>query len=334
MAFEKFKKAAAGAAIFAVFAVSLSGAALAAELPETLVPVGEAVGISIKTDGVMVSELSEFDEGGVKRSPAGEAGIRPGDIIVRIDGKDVSSAADMMQALEGVSGEVTVQFTREGKLSQVEVRPHMEEGDGYLGIWVRDGVTGIGTVTYFDPATGRFGALGHSIADSVTGMAVPLREGSIMPAEVTGVTKSRAGTPGQLGGVFDFDKVVGDIDQNCALGIFGTASEELGSEKLPTAKGSEVRVGPASIISEASGERKEYAVEIVRLYSDSPDGRDMMIKVTDEELIGLTGGIVQGMSGSPIIQDGRLVGAVTHVLINDPRKGYGVFIENMYEAAK
>ncbi len=331
--FSKLKKTAVRALALSVIAASMGTFALAAELPDKLVPVGEAVGISIKTEGVMVSELSEFDEVGGKRSPAGEAGIKPGDVITMIDGKNISSAADMLSALESASGEVTVQFKRNGKTRQVSVTPHIESGEGYLGVWVRDGVTGIGTVTYFDPDTGRFGALGHPIADSSTGITVPLREGLISPAEVTGVTKSREGTPGQLGGVFDFDSRAGEVDKNCALGIFGSAAEEFpGGEAAPVAGASEVRAGKAKMISEASGEKREYDVEIVRIYSDSPDGRDMMIKVTDPDLLDLTGGIVQGMSGSPIIQNGKLVGAVTHVLINDPQKGYGVFIENMLKA--
>ncbi len=318
----------------AVSAVVLAAGAMAAELPEGLVPVGRAVGISVKTDGVMVSELSEFETKDGKVSPARDAGILPGDVITAIDGVEISSAGDMLEALEGARGEVTVKLTREGVERQTTLTPFREGDEAYLGVWVRDGLTGIGTVTYFDPENGSFGALGHSIADSSTGLTLPLREGELLPAQVTGVTKSRAGTPGQLGGTFDFTKKLGKIEKNCGVGIFGDAGEELScAEVMPVASREQVKPGPATIISDASGQRREYSAEITRVYSSSPDGRDMMLKITDPELLELTGGIVQGMSGSPIIQNGRLAGAVTHVLINNPEKGYGVLIENMLAAA-
>lgn len=322
------------AAALGAAALTLAPAAAAQELPQRLAPVGQAVGITVKTDGVMVSELSEFDKDGEKIAPAKDAGIAPGDVIKRIDGKEITCAADMMEALEDAGESVTVQLDRAGDQRQVTVRPFRDGEGAFLGVWVKDGLTGIGTVTYYDPDTGSFGALGHSIADSATGMTVPLRQGEIMSAQVTGVTKSKAGSPGQLGGTFDYKSELGRIGKNCRVGIFGTVTGDLGcGEVLPVAQGSQVKAGAAKIISDASGQRREYDIEITRVYRGSDDGRDMMLKVTDPELISLTGGIVQGMSGSPIIQDGKLVGAVTHVLINDPEKGYGVFIENMVKAS-
>lgn len=323
MRFFKLKSAAA----LILASLILAPAASAAELPRELVPVGRAVGISVRTDGVMVSELSTLDGG--KCSPARDAGIAPGDVIKMIDGHEITCAQDMMDALDEAGDTVTVRLSRDGDQRQVTVRPYRDESGAYLGVWVRDGLTGIGTVTYVDPGTGAFGALGHSIADSSTGTLVPLREGQILKARVTGVTKSKAGSPGQLGGTFDYTENLGTIEKNCQTGIFGRCSGLDTDGCVPVAGRSEVKTGPATVISDASGQRREYDIEITRIYTGDRDGRDMMIKVTDPDLIALTGGIVQGMSGSPILQSGKLVGAVTHVLINDPEKGYGVLVENM-----
>ena len=334
MIVKKLKKTAMTMAVAAAAAMTLALGALAAELPETLVPVGEAVGISIKTRGVVVSELSEFESGGEKISPALDAGILPGDVITMVNGREITSAADMLEVLDSAGGEtVTVQIERSGERRQVSVTPYFDGESSYLGVWVRDGLTGIGTVTYYDPETGSYGALGHSVADSATGLIVPLREGEIMAAEVTGITPSRVGEPGQLGGLFDYSQVLGSIVKNCQVGIFGVVTDHFSCEgEIAVAAKSEIRTGSATILSDVTGEIREYSIEITRLYDRADDGRDMMIKVTDAELLALTGGIVQGMSGSPIIQNGKLVGAVTHVLINDPAKGYGVSIETMVNA--
>lgn len=302
--------------------------------PEALVPVGEAVGISVKTRGVLVSELSEFSSGGGSFAPAKDAGILPGDIITMVGERAVNSGQELSEALDASPEEVTVRFLRDGEERQVTVRPYRDENGCYLGVWIRDSVTGIGTVTWYDPESGLYGALGHSIADNATGLIVPVREGSIMPAEVTGVTKSRSGSPGQLGGTFDYTRTLGSVDKNCCVGIFGAADGCFEGQAVPVAASGEVRPGAATVITDVSGTRRDYEIEITRVWSDSDDGRDMMLRVTDPELLAITGGIVQGMSGSPILQNGKLVGAVTHVLINDPEKGYGVFVENMLSEAE
>lgn len=326
----QIKKRAAGLAVSAIAAFLVSTAAWAAEPGAALVPVGEAVGISVRTRGVMVSELSEFETEAGRVSPARDAGLMPGDVITAIDGVEFDSAAGMSELVDRAGETVTVTYTRGEETRQAALSPYRDGGGAYLGVWVRDSLTGIGTVTYYDPDSGEYGALGHSIADSVSGAAVPLGEGQILEAEVTGVTKSRAGSPGQLGGRFDFSHVLGTIDENCGVGIFGKTEGALcGYEAVPTAASSEVKPGKAQIISDASGTRRMYDVEITRVYRGNDDGRDLMLKVTDPDLLALTGGIVQGMSGSPILQNGKLIGAVTHVLINNPEKGYGVFLENM-----
>ncbi len=325
-------KGAISALLAAAAAVALMGSAAAAELPEALVPVGQAVGISVKTDGAVVSELSEFTTGSGTCSPARDAGLRPGDVITMIEGVEILSAQDLMRALEDAPGSVTVRYRREGEERQTTVKPYMDGDSGYLGVWVRDSVSGIGTVTYYDPATGQYGALGHSIDDGATGAAVPVREGSILKARVTDVIKSRAGSPGQMSGELDYDAALGTVGKNCRVGIFGEGCDQLSvCQAIPTAGAPEVKTGKARIISDVSGQRREYDIEITRIYSGG-EGRDMMIRITDPDLLAITGGIVQGMSGSPIIQNGRLVGAVTHVLVNNPEKGYAVFLESMLKA--
>ncbi len=322
--------------ILATTVIGTSTAAYAAEIPDRLIPVGDAIGISIKTKGVIVSEISELETSNGKVSPAKDAGILPGDIITMINGEEINCAEDIDKILSNSGKTVTMQIIRDGDEMQLTLEPYSDGKDSFIGVWLRDSMSGIGTITYYDPDTNSFGALGHSISDPVTGLIIPLQDGNIMPAQITGVTKGHAGAPGQLGGVFKFDNICGKIDKNCQAGIFGVIIEkyngELG-EAIPVASEDEIQVGSAVILSSASGQVEEYDIEVTRLYHDNSSCRSMMIKVTDQDLIDITGGIVQGMSGSPIIQNGKLIGAVTHVLINNPEKGYGVSIEDMLENA-
>ena len=199
-----------------------------------------------------------------------------------------------------------------------------------LGILLRDGLSGIGTMTFCDPASGRFGALGHSISDAGTGLRVPVREGSITDAQIVGVKPGAAGDPGELNGLSDLGAVLGQIDRNTGDGIFGFLLKSPEGRRLETGS---ITAGPASIVSTVEGrEQREYAVEVNRVYRDE-EGVHAMLSVTDEALLRRTGGIVQGMSGSPIIQNGRLVGAVTHVFVSNPARGYAVSIQDMLKSA-
>jgi stage IV sporulation protein B len=299
-----------------------------------LVPVGRAVGINIECDGVIVVAAAKIETEAGLMSPAQEAGIRPGDIICAIGERSVHSAADLKSALaESGAERLSIHVIRGSAEKCFDVTPHMgQSGTPELGVWLRDGMAGIGTVTFIDPETGKFGALGHPVSDMDTGVTVPIRGGEIMSAAVSGLIRGTSGSPGQLQGTIEPENVLGKIEYNGESGIFGTAAE---ISALTTAAALEtsgnIRTGQASIRCNVEGDRvKEYTVEIVRVYRDGRgDHRDMLLKVTDSELLEKTGGIVQGMSGSPIIQDGRLIGAVTHVLINDPTRGYGIAIENM-----
>ena len=312
---------------------------LAAYEGKSLIPMGNAVGINLQSEGVMIVGVPEILADGVSASPARDAGLSAGDIITQIGAHRVSKSEDLKSAIEKLDGTpIPVKVTRGDSVLQLRLTPHKApDGHCELGLWMRDGIAGIGTLTFYDPETGAFGALGHAVNDMETGMIIPLREGTIMHSVVTDVVQGKAGIPGQLRGSFSVDKVLGRLTINAPSGIFGKMEPgELvrGKSPLPVAGTAEIRTGPAVILSNVSGsDVKEYKVEITRVYTGSEAvGRSMMISVTDTALLEQTGGIVQGMSGSPIIQNGKLIGAVTHVLVNDPTRGYGIAIENMLDA--
>lgn len=307
-----------------------------ASTPEKLVPLGSTVGIELKLDGVMIVGLSQVDTGSGEVQPALDAGLMPGDVITAVGGREVKSAGDFLTAasqLDGGAVEVTVQ--REGRTVRFNVMPAKNSDGGYqLGLWLRDGVSGIGTLTYYDPDSESYGALGHGINDVDTGELVPVHRGEIMAAEVVDVVKGTGGTPGELCGRIDGENILGNISLNTDCGVFGSLEQGARGEELPIASESEIVLGRASILSNIAGsEVKEYEIEICRVYRNTQDSRSVMISVTDPELLEATGGIVQGMSGSPILQNGKIIGAVTHVLVNDPARGYGVSIEKMLKTA-
>ena len=320
------KKRKIAAFLIAFIMVAAPAGALAA-VPETLVPMGNVVGITAEINGAMVIETTE-------NSPAKAAGMKPGDVITKIGGEPVTTQSDIERALHDCGSHVTVTVSRSGKTLDFDVAPQ----GGRLGVWLRDGIDGIGTVTYYDPSDGSFGALGHPINDVDTGIMLPVSGGNITDARLTGIMAGKSGAPGQLQGVPDFDNVLGSISANTKFGVFGTVTSAGftdGREEYPVANAREVKTGDAVILSDAvDGEMREYTARITRLFTGFvTGGKDLMITVTDERLLSSTGGIVQGMSGSPIIQNGKLVGAVTHVLVDEPDRGYGIFIESMTEKA-
>ncbi len=312
----------------------LSGVAVSAYALE-LVPVGKTVGIELMTDGVLISSLAPVETASGEEYPAEDAGLLPGDIIIALGKDEIDNSSDFMEAAQELDGEpVAVQVIRMGVKEQFNLTPCKDvDGTFRLGVMLRDSVSGIGTVTYYNPDTGEYGALGHSINDLDTGVLLPVREGHISYASVSGVQKGVSGTPGKLEGLFDFDNRMGSISTNTMFGIFGEMSDYSEGEALTVAEPAEVQSGPAVIISQVDGaESAEYEVSITK----STDGATerLIVSIEDAELLALTGGIVQGMSGSPIIQDGKLVGAVTHVLVNDPTRGYGIFINDMLAVAE
>lgn len=297
-----------------------------AQAAKLLVPVGEVVGLSLSEGTVTVAAFHES-----YGAAAREAGIQIGDEIVSVDGTAVDSAQDLYDGLKRSGGTVNLCLRRNGRDRQVRISPIATVEGPRLGVYIREGVTGIGTVTWYDPDRGTFGCLGHGISDS-RGALAPMESGWVYEAAVESVKRGEPGEPGQLRGAVQAQTPAGRLKSNTAFGVFGSGAKWTG-EALPAAEPGEVREGPAQILSNVSGD--EIALYDVQILKCRPDGngRDLVLKVTDPELLEATGGIVAGMSGSPIIQDGKLVGAVTHVLVNDPTRGYGILIENMLEAA-
>lgn len=304
-------------------------------------PMGKTVGIKLFSDGVLVIGLSDIktDEGSA--SPAKACGLQEGDIITHINSEEVNSIEEVQALLQELAGEsMSVRIVRNSAYSQVTAQAVQCSADGAykLGAWIRDSMAGIGTMTFYDPETKIFGTLGHGINDIDTSMLMPLQSGSIMPSVVSDVKKGLSGQPGELHGSFQVDRDLGQLYANTKGGVFGLLTDDSlisGKDLLPVAKASELRLGRASILCNISGDRvEEFTVEITKLYTDAADTRDLMLHVTDKRLLDATGGIVQGMSGSPILQNGKLVGAVTHVMLNDPTKGYGILADHMLSIAE
>ncbi len=294
-----------------------------------LVPVGQVVGLELRDDTVTVTA---FDE--ALGAAAKKAGLAVGDQIVTIDRHKITSAEDVRSALSRSDGTVTVCIRRGAEELEFRFQPAITENGPKLGLYLRQGVTGIGTVTYYDPDTGAFGTLGHGVNNSA-GQLLSLTQGNAYTARVLTVRKGKAGQPGQLMGAIESKTPVGILTKNTGRGVFGTTDVGFAGQAVEVAASSDVKTGEATIRSTVSGtEVREYSVEILKIYPKSREnGRNLLLKVTDPVLLEATGGIVQGMSGSPIIQNGKLIGAVTHVLVNDPTTGYGIFIENMLDAA-
>ena len=307
---------------------------------QRVVPLGRAVGIKLFSDGVLVVGLSELETQSGSVSPGRICGLKTGDVITHINGQDVDTIEQVQRILkEDGEQPLTLHANRLGKSLQLTTQAvQNSQGDYQLGVWLRDSMAGIGTMTFYDPESKTFAALGHGINDVDTARLMPLERGSIMHATVSDVKKGAAGAPGELHGSFDVSRDLGTLSSNTDRGIYGVLTTEdfTGTgTAMEIARRDEIKEGPATIMSNIAGDTvKEYQVNILQVYPPAAgETRNMMLQITDPELLAQTGGIVQGMSGSPIIQDGKLVGAVTHVLVNDPTRGYGIFIENMLEAA-
>lgn len=296
---------------------------------------GAPFGIKMFTDGLMVVGMSDVAGDGVRVNPAKEAGLRVGDIVEQINGVRLSSNEQLDGMVQKSAGEsVGLTVRRDEKRFDVKVPPVRSVGDGKyrLGLWVRDSSAGIGTMTYYDPNSGIFTGLGHAVCDIDTGDLMPLQSGEIVEAEITGCKMGKAGAPGELKGRFNGRGSIGDLVGNTTAGVFGylRGNIYLGQE-VTIAMANEVRTGEATIFTTIDGTKpQEYSVVIEKTeIHENGRGQNMIIRVTDPLLLEKTGGIVQGMSGSPIIQNGMLVGSVTHVFVNDPQRGFGIFAENI-----
>ncbi len=298
-----------------------------------VIPGGFPFGIKMFTDGVMVVGISDLLTPQGKANPAQEAGIHMGDVILQINGQTVLSNEDVAEIIGASAGRpVTLVMKRKEDVFPLQLKPVLgEDGTYKAGIWVRDSSAGIGTMTFLDPATNTFGGLGHGVCDVDTGEILPLSSGEIVEVSITGVEKGKSGQPGELKGSFG-RQTIGTLGINGETGVFGRMQTNMiTGDPVPLAMRQEVKEGPAVLYTTLEGtEPQEYAIEIERVYfGDGNPTKNMIIRITDPRLLAETGGIVQGMSGSPILQNGKLVGAVTHVFVNDPTKGYAIFAENM-----
>jgi len=294
-----------------------------------LIPVGEIVGLELRDDTVTIAAFDEELGAGSKAS-----GLAVGDKILQMDNLQISCTDDVREALMHSKGRVRMTVSRNGKEKTFHLTPEITAEGPKLGIYLRQGINGIGTVTFYDPDTGKFGTLGHGV-NTADGQLLKLTRGNAYPARINTVRKGKCGEPGQLMGSIESPSPIGTLYANTNHGVFGTTDIGWEGKAIPVGKSKDTHTGAATILSTVSGDEvREYSVDILKIYPKSGQaGRNLLVKITDPALLSATGGIVQGMSGSPIIQDGKLVGAVTHVLVNDPTTGYGIFIENMLDAA-
>ena len=305
-----------------------------------VIPLGTAIGVRINTDGVMVLGTGGFlGEDGESHRPSDDI-LRAGDLIFKVNGNPVQSKESLSNLVAESEGNITLHLRRDDKEITVTLAPAVAAVDGIrrIGAWVRDSTKGIGTLTYYNPRTGSFGALGHGIMDVDTKKLMSVKNGVIMPSTVTSVVRGARGAPGELEGMVNTNRTLGQITTNSNNGVFGALDEDAKDKiilqnPMPIALRSHIKEGPATVLTNVTGDDvREYEIYIEgvnRFTSD--DTKGMVIRITDPELLKITGGIVQGMSGSPILQNGRLVGAITHVFVQDPTKGYGIFIESMMD---
>lgn len=276
-----------------------------------LVPVGQTVGLQLRDNTVTVAA---FDD--ILGARAKEAGLKIGDRITKVNGIPVNNTEKVREILDSSDEKTELTILRGSKELKITLSTTKTDDGAKLGVYLKQGITGIGTVTWYDPSTGKFGALGHGVMDS-GGVLMNMAQGSTYPAQVQTVTRGKCGRPGQLMGSCSSASACGDLTKNTPQGVFGKTSQGWSGEPLPIAQPEQVHTGQATIRSTVQGSTaRDYSVDILKVYSpERADGRNLLLKVTDPSLLEATGGIVQGMSGSPIIQDGKLVGAVTHVCV-------------------
>ncbi len=305
----------------------------------TLVPCGDVFGVKFFTKGVVITGISEVESREGIISPAAKAGLKTGDVILSVNGREINTVEEMTDAVESSDGSaLEIEFVRDDKNYKSLIYPikALSDESYKAGLWVRDNTAGTGTCTYYDPSDGSFAALGHGIYDADANLLMPLLKGAVVEIRLEDIIKGREGHPGELKGSFGSTKI-GSLVSNNSCGIFGVLTEapSLIKNALPVGIKTDVKEGAATILSNVDGLGiEEYDIEISKIYSGNEKTKNFVIKVSDPDLLEKTGGIVRGMSGSPIIQNGKLIGAVTHVMVNDPTKGYGIFIENMLAEAE
>lgn len=298
-----------------------------------VIPLGEAFGIKLFTDGVIVASLSDIYTTGGICCPAAEAGLRAGDYLIEADGMTIGSNSDLAAYIGQSQGQsVTFRVRRGEKEFETTVTPVFGEGAFRTGMWVRDSAAGVGTLTFYDPNTGMFAGLGHGICDADAGSVMTLKTGEPAAITLCGIVKGQRGEPGQLRGYFSSDESMGRLLANNETGVYGTLDSPKEGTPMDVLSRDEVKPGPVEILASIDGSGPRlYSAEIKKVNTADQPTKNLVISVTDKRLLESTGGIVQGMSGAPILQDGKLCGAVTHVFMDDPTMGYGIFAETMLE---
>lgn len=316
-------------------------------LPDLMVvPSGESIGVKIKSKGIMIVGLSSvMSVNGKKTCPAADSGFSVGDKIIEINGKTMNSESDIVEIINSDKNrgkKCKVLIERNKKIIEIAINPvqSIEDKLFKLGLWVRSSIAGVGTMTFYEPISGQFAALGHGITDIESGILIDIDNGKILKSKVISIQKARKSSPGEIIGIFnESNGIYGVIEKNTPFGIYGSIEPNKinkNGEIMPIGLGSHVKEGSAKILTTIEDNKiEEFDIEIQKVFKQSnADSKSMIIKITDQKLIEKTGGIVQGMSGSPIIQNGRLIGSVTHVLVNDPMRGYGIFVEWMLNETK
>lgn len=295
-----------------------------------VIPLGNTIGLKLYANGVLVIGMTEIEG----KKPYQNSGIKEGDLIVYIDNTQITTTDELVECINKSNGELLqITYIRDGEQYVTNIEPATTQSQEYkLGLWVRDGAAGIGTATYYEPETKKFAALGHGIVDLDTEKLISIESGELVTTKVINIQKGEEGVPGQIKGTITNEEAIGNIYSNTEFGIYGdiTSTSKLNideSNLMPVALRSEIKEGPAKIIlTLEDGIRKEYDIEITKIYvNNNMNNKSMLIKVIDERLLELTGGIIQGMSGAPIIQNGKFIGACTHVFVNNPKEGYAVF---------
>ena len=305
----------------------------------TVIPLGNLIGLKLYTSGVLVIGMTEIEG----KKPYENSGIEEGDMIVEVNNKEVTCTAELISTVNEAKGEdLNIKYVRDGVEHVANIEPIRTEKNEYkLGLWVRDGAAGIGTMTYYEPQTGKFAALGHGIIDIDTENLINISSGELVSSRIASIVKGEEGSPGEIKGSISSGYTIGEINSNTGFGIYGNVKDTSrlninNSNELEVANRDEIKTGKATILLNLENEvRKEYEIEITKIFrNNNVNNKSMLIKVTDEKLLELTGGIIQGMSGAPIIQNGKFVGAVTHVLVNDPTSGYAVFGDLMIKESR
>lgn len=314
-------------------------------IPKTkVVPMGILIGAKLYTSGVLVVGMSEIQgDDQQKHKPYEGSGIEEGDMIVEMDSKKIANTDELVETVNSSKGKVIqIKYVRNDETITTSIQPIKSEDNEYkLGLWVRDAAAGVGTLTFYEPSTGKFAALGHGIVDVDTGDIINIANGELVTSNLVAIKKGEKGTPGEIKGSIDSGVTIGNISKNTNFGVFGLVSNKNnlnlnGAKEYEVALRSEIQTGEAEIICELeNGKKEKYKIEISKIYtSNNYDNKSMMIKITDERLLQKTGGIIQGMSGSPIIQNGKFVGAITNVLVSDPTTGYAIFGDLMVKQMK